>query len=265
MAICRAITHSPSAWSSACELTFLERQEIDYEILVEQHQEYRRLLAKLGAEVRNLECNLPHPDCAFVEDCAVVLDGVTVIANPGAASRRAEIEGIAAALQGWTAIERLPQDVALDGGDVLRVGRLLLVGLSTRTNRAGANALQALAAPLGYETRTVQVGGCLHLKTACTAIDDETLLVNPNWIETGDLPAALRRVRRRRGSGRANLLRLRGQLVAASACPRTNSMLDQLGYQVHEVDLSEFAKAEAGATCLSLLIESANAPHKQPV
>src|SRR5262249_28856941 len=126
-------------------------------------------------------------DCAFVEDTAVVLDEVAVLASMGTASRRAEPAAIEPELRKYREVRRVEAPATLEGGDVLRVGRTLLVGLSSRTNQAGIDALGETARPFGYGVVPVPVQGCLHLKTACTALDDRRLLVNPAWLDVQTL------------------------------------------------------------------------------
>src|SRR5262249_16234687 len=123
------------------------------------------------------------PDCVFVEDTAIVLDEVAVLSSMGVESRRAEPAGIELELRKYREIDRVQRPATIEGGDGLRVGRELLVGLSSRTNPAGANGLGALARRYGYELVPVPVWDCLHLKTACTVLPDRSLLTNPAWMD----------------------------------------------------------------------------------
>src|SRR5262249_45357117 len=123
------------------------------------------------------------PDAVFVEDTCVVLDEVAIVARPGAPSRRAEVTSMASLLEEYRPLRRIESPGTLDGGDVLRLGRVLFVGVSCRTNGEGADQLRALVAPFGYDVAPVPVAGCLHLKTAVTAVAESTLLVNPAWVE----------------------------------------------------------------------------------
>jgi dimethylargininase len=195
------------------------------------------------------------PDSVFVEDAAVVLDEAAVLTRPGAASRRAEPDQLAPVLSAHRPLLRLAAPATLDGGDVLRVGGTLYAGLSPRTNAAGIDALRALAAPLGYAVVPVAVRDCLHLKTACTALDPHTLLANPAWVDTAPFagfnvipvdPAE---------PWAANVLRVGAARLASAAYPRTLEQLARHGCSVTPVDLSEFAKAEAGPTCLCLVFD----------
>src|SRR5438093_6291609 len=177
-----ASTHVPSPKMDRCERTFVARTPIDYRRATLQHEEYCQVLRACGAAVVKLDVNRDLPDCAFVEDTAIVLDEVAVLASMGAESRRAEPAGIELELGKYREIHRVETPATIEGGDVLCVGRKLLVGVSSRTNRAGVNALEAVVRPYGYEIVLVPVRHCLHLKTACTALPDQSLLINPAWL-----------------------------------------------------------------------------------
>jgi dimethylargininase len=188
----------------------------------------------------------------FVEDTAVVLDEVAILTGLGTPSRRGESPAIEAALAPYRSIERIEPPATLEGGDVLVVGRRIFVGLTTRSNEAGFQALGRITAPHGYEVVPMRVPGCLHLKSAVTALDDGTLLANRAWLDT-----PLQSVRIVDGApeepGAANVLRVRGEVWAHPGFPRTLERLDRESYRVTPVDISEFVKAEAALTCKSLL------------
>jgi dimethylargininase len=236
-----------------CELTHLEREPIDLERAVAQHAAYAGLLRSLGLELVELPADPAFPDCCFVEDAAVVLDELALVTMPGARSRRGELDAVAAALAPFRPLERTRLPATLEGGDVLRVGRRLFVGRTARTNAAGIARLAAVAEPLGYEVVPVAVTGCLHLKSAVTALDDERVLANPGWFDTTPfagfevLPVAAGE------PGAANVLRVAGLVIAHPGFPRTLDRLSGLGYAVRPLDVSEFIKAEAALTCKSLL------------
>jgi dimethylargininase len=240
-----------------CQLSFAQRVPIDYDRALEQHFAYREMLAECGAEVIVLSAATDLPDCVFVEDTAVVLDEVAVMASPGAASRRPEVDAIEEALRPYRPIERIHLPATLDGGDVLRVGQTLFVGLSARTNLGGVAALREVAEPRGYRVWPMAIQGCLHFKSACTALDDRTLLVNPVWLESDALEGLKGRYRvvpiSELEPHAADVLRIGSWICLPSHHPRTTEQLEGLGYRVRTAELSEFAKAEGGATCLSIL------------
>ena len=236
-----------------CELSFREREPIDLARAVAQHAEYAALLRSLGLEVVELPADPAFPDCCFVEDVAVVLDELALLTRPGAASRRGEVAAIEAALARYRPIETTPSPATLEGGDVLRVGHTVFVGLSARTNEAGIARLAALAEPLGYRVVPVAVTGCLHLKSAVTALDQERVLLNRAWLDSAPF-RGLELVDVAPGEpGAANVLRVAGLVIAHPGFPRTLERIAALGYAVRPLDVSEFLKAEAALTCKSLL------------
>jgi len=248
-----ALTRAPSPKMADCQLTFVARSAIDYRRAVRQHAEYCNVLREIGAEVHTLNASDELADCVFVEDTAVVLDDMAFVCRLGAESRRAETAVIEAELRRYRPIERSDPPATIEGGDVLAVGRTLLVGLSSRTNAAGIEALARTARPFGYLVRAVPVHGCLHLKTACTALPDETLLVNRDWIDLSVLSDFKHVSVPPTEPWGANVICAAGSVVAAAEHSETAALIRSLGFDVRTVEIDEFAKAEGGVTCLSLL------------
>jgi len=251
-----AITHVPSPKMEQCERTYVARASIDYDRAVRQHEEYCRMLRASGADVVTLYINRDLPDCAFVEDTAIVLDEVAVLASMGAESRRAEPAGIELELGKYREIHRVETPATIEGGDVLCVGRKLLVGVSSRTNRAGVNALEAVVRPYGYEIVLVPVRHCLHLKTACTALPDQSLLVNPAWFDVRDLRGFELVPVPEAEPWAANVALVGNRVCVAADHVESGGVIRKRGFEVHAIDLSEFAKAEGGVTCLSILFRA---------
>jgi len=183
LAMLTAITRGVSPGIVNCELTFMARQPIDLPKACEQHREYERLLKELGARVISLPAEPTLPDSMFVEDPALVLDELAVILPLGTPTRRPEAASLAQALSPFRRLEFVKSPGALEGGDVLRIGRRLFVGVSRRTNQEGIRQLTAIVAPYGYEVIAVRVSGCLHLKSAVTYLGRNTLLANRAWFD----------------------------------------------------------------------------------
>lgn len=241
-----------------CELTFLERTPIDFAAIERQHAAYRDALTAAGARTIALDAIASAPDSVFVEDAAVVLDEVAILARPGVDSRRHEPAFVEAPLSTQRGrIERIDAPATLEGGDVLRIGDTLYVGLSGRTNRAGLERLASIARRYGYATVPVRVDGSLHLKTACTALDATTVLLNPAWVDATAFAEFARIEVADDEPFAANALPIGERLVANAAFPHTlervRAHAERAGLRVHAVDISEFGKAEAGLTCLSLV------------
>jgi dimethylargininase len=248
-----AITHVPSPHLDEGVRTHVAYAPIDYGRAVRQHEAYCQLLGQCGADVRTLDVNRHLPDCVFVEDTAIVLDEVAVLASMGHHTRGGEPAGIEPELRKYREVVRVEAPATIEGGDVLRVGRTLLVGLSTRTNPAGVSALEAVACRYGYKVVPVPVRQCLHLKTACTALPDHSLLVNPAWLDAPVLRGFNLVPVPPEEPDAANVALVGTSVCVAASHPHTASLIGQLGFEVHTVDLSEFAKAEGCVTCLSLL------------
>jgi dimethylargininase len=249
-----ALTREVSPEIVSCQLTHLARVPIDIKRARAQHRAYEQALAALGCTVERLPAEPGMPDSVFIEDTAVVVDEVAVITRPGAMSRRVETPAVADRLARDRELALIEAPGTLDGGDVLVVGRTVFAGTSRRTNAAGIAQLRAHLAPFGYETISVSVGGCLHLKSAVTALGDDAVLANRAWVDVAPFsrfevvdidpsePYA------------ANILRAPHGLLYATAFPRTRARLDGRGLAVTAVDNDEIAKAEGAMTCGSLLI-----------
>lgn len=260
-----ALTRHPSASMQACQLTYMERQEIDSNRAAAQHEAYCQTLEACGLEVVRLPAIDSLPDSVFVEDTTIVLDEVAVLTSMANEARREEVERIAPDVETYRRVARIQPPGQIDGGDVLRMGKRLFVGLSTRTNRAGIEGLQSIAAPYGYEVIAVPVLGCLHLKSGVTALDEETLLVNSSWIDTTPLDGFRFVEVAEDEPGGANVLHIGGQglmsrvlisrVLISTVFPKTMERVAGKGFNVVPVDNSEFVKAEGGLTCCSLIFK----------
>ena len=242
----------------------MSREPIDYARAVAQHAQYEAALRRFGCRVQRLPDAPDLPDSVFVEDTAVVFDDMAVIARPGAASRRAEVEATIAALGPHRRLACIEAPGTLDGGDVLVTPDRVFVGMSGRTNMEGARQLASLLAPTGLEVVPIPVGGCLHLKSAVTlarlrqgygeAGGRTTLVINPEWVDVSlfdgfelievdpSEPAA------------ANVLRIGTHVICAEEHPRTRARLEARGLVTQSVPAGELAKAEGGITCCSVLV-----------
>jgi len=174
--------------------------------------------------------------------------------RPGARSRRGELVDVENALAPFRVLAHITEPATLDGGDVLLVGRRLFVGRSSRTNDEGIAQLRELVAPHGYDVQAIDVRGCLHLKSAVTAVGNDALLGNGEWVEReafGDVtwievdpsePHA------------ANALQIENDVIYPKDYPRTAERLRSFGISLCLLDASELAKAEGGVTCCSLVL-----------
>ena len=249
-----AITREVSESINNCELSFHARQPIDVAEAIAQHKAYQDCLTELGVRVVSLPAEPGLPDAVFVEDPAVVVDEVAVISIVGMPSRRPEARSLADALSRYRPIKFLREPATLDGGDVLQIGRRVFAGLSQRTNKEGVSQLRDVLGAFDYEVQSVEVRGCLHLKSACSYIGNDTVLVNRSWIDAerfrgfqlldvpDEEPAA------------ANALLIKDVVIIPASFPKIRALLEERDFRVRTIDLSELQKAEAGITCGSLIL-----------
>lgn len=249
-----ALTHIVPEGINDCELSFRRREAIDLAKARAQHAAYCRMLGECGCVVAELNVNARHPDGVFIEDTAVVLDELAVLARPGVDSRRGEVDGMEQVLARYRPLERITGSGTLEGGDVLRIGRRLFVGLSARTNREGIDQLDRLLSPHGYRVVPVAVEGCLHLKSAVTALDDSTLLARPGGFDPEPFAGFAVVEAYEDEPEAANALRAGGFVCLHAGFRRTVERVRTAGFAVKTVDVSELLKAESGLTCSSILI-----------
>lgn len=250
-----ALTRAVAPSITACELTHLRRDPIDLARAIAQHRAYEDALVAAGCHVVRLPATPDLPDSVFVEDTAIVLDELAIITRPGAEPRRAETASTAKGLARYRTVVTMTAPATLDGGDVLRIGKQLFVGASSRSNAEGVAQLEDAARRFGYRVTSVPLRGCLHLKSAVTLVRPDVLLVNPAWVDPSRLgPLQVVDVDPAEPFA-ANALLVGGRVIHPAAYERTRERLETHGIDVHAVDVSELAKAEGGVTCCSLVFE----------
>jgi dimethylargininase len=249
-----AIVRPVSSALARCELSFVAREPIHPARAARQHAAYGEALRSRGCELVELPRLEDFPDSVFVEDTALVFDELAVITRPGAASRRGEVESVAAVLARYRPLQRIQAEGTIDGGDVLRIGREVYVGRSARSNDEGIAQLRSLLAPFGYRVHALDTRDCLHLKSAVTQVAEDAVLVQPRWLDPAPF-AALRIIEVDPVEEHAaNALRVGGGIVYPDCFPRTLARLRSAGVEATTVDVSELQKAEGAVTCCSLLV-----------
>jgi len=248
-----AITRAVSPALHRCELTYLDRVPIDVARAADQHDRYCDCLRDLGLDVVTLPSDPDLADSVFVEDPVVAVDELAVIARMGAESRRREAETLAEAVAPYRRVEWMTAPATLEGGDVFRAGRILFAGLSQRTNAAGIAQLANFVAPHGYDVRAVEVRGCLHLKSGACYLGRDTILANRDWIDADALRGY--RILDVPEPWAADVLAIGNTVLMPAGFPRTHELLEREGFTVQTVDVSELQKAEAGVTCMSVILD----------
>jgi dimethylargininase len=248
-----AITRGVSKNIAACELTYRCREEIDYTKAAFQLEQYCQLLRKWNVNLVTIPGSDSYPDCCFVQDTAVVLDEVCVIASMGATTRAGEVSEVERLLSPFRRIRRIVPPATLDGGDVVQIGKRLFVGLSRRTNARGIAALDRIVEPLGYSVVPVTVDGGLHLTTGCGVVNDETILLNPRWLDAGAFKGLRQLHVPEDEPWAANTIRVNDFVCLEEGAPRTMDIVQPYAGNIDTLNISEFRKAEGSLSCLSLI------------
>ena len=224
-----------------------------YEGVLAEHRAYVAALKRAGLAVEILPPLDAFPDSVFVEDPAFVLAEDAILLRPGAASRIDEAEALAPVLERrFGRVLKLDRGF-VDGGDLLMLAGGILIGLSGRTDRTGAEGFVELAAELGHRARIVATPpGVLHFKTACALLDEATVIATPALAAAGCFEGIEVLVTPEGEAKAANLLRLNDQVLIGADYPRTAELLARRGYELVPLEVAEIRKIDAGLSCMSL-------------
>ncbi len=223
---------------------------------LEQHAAYCRALEACGLEVTVMAADESYPDGTFVEDTFVIADRVAIATRPGAQIRMGEVASVATAVRRFRPeLRQIEPPGTVDGGDVCQVDKHFLIGLSARTNAAGAAQLAAILARHQYTASTFDIRNhpsLLHLKSGIAYLGEQRFLVAPGFPPLAEF-ADYDRIEVAAGEWHAaNSVRANDDVLIACGFPRLASTLDKLGYRVRPLEMSEFAKMDGGLSCLSL-------------
>ena len=246
-----ALVRAPAANLAEGLITHIKRKKVDVDLANDQWDGYVAALNAAGWLTIEVEPRDDLADSVFIEDTVVMLGKIAVLTNPGADSRKPEIIGTEATLNELgVKIERIVSPGALDGGDVLKVGKTVYVGRGGRTNGEGIRQLRAIAAQQGYTVVAVPVTKALHLKTAVTALPDGTVIGYPPLVD--DPRVFDRFLPVPEAHGTAVVVLAPDTVLMSSSAPKSAELFRELGYRVITVDISEFEKLEGCVTCLSV-------------
>jgi dimethylargininase len=251
-----AFTREVSPCIQMCQLTFMKRQAINLKRAFHQHRTYVDKLRSLGVKVLSVPSTPWLPDAVFVEDTAVVLPELAIIAAPALHTRRTEVCDVAQLLKLHRDVRFLEGPATMEGGDIIHADKHLFIGESLRTNKQGISQLRDIVSSFGYATQSVRVSGCLHLSTGAAYIGRNTMLVNPAWIGVNAFNNYEAIVVSPDEPWASNVLNIDGNILMPDSFPHTRARLERRGFTVEVIDISEFQKAEAGVTCMSLRFES---------
>jgi dimethylargininase len=247
----KALVRRPSPRLADGLVTYRERGAVDAGLAVRQWEVYAGALRAAGWEIIEVDPIDTCPDGVFIEDTMVVYRNVAVISHPGHPSRWPEVEAVEASVASLGyAITRIRAPGTLDGGDILKVGRTIYAGLGSRTNVEAVRQLRSFLEPLGARVVAVPITRVLHLKSAVTALPDGTII---GYTPVVDDPGLFPHYMGMPEESGAHVVDLGdGRILLAADCPKSVALIEDLGYEVVRVDVSEFQKLEGGVTCLSV-------------
>ena len=248
-----ALVRAPATTLAKGQITHVKRRVVKLEKAEQQWDAYVAALEAEGFRTLQIDADDAHPDCVFVEDAVVMLGQLAIVTSPGAESRRGEQDAVAEVVTDLgleTRHIRLPG--TLDGGDVLKVGTTIYVGRGGRTNAEGIRQFRAIAAELGYTVVAVPVTRALHLKSTVTALPDGTVIGHPTLVDNPSIFPRYLEVPE--VAGVAVVVLSDNSVLLSASAPKTAALIEDLGYRVTTVDVSEFEKLEGCVTCLSVRI-----------
>jgi len=219
-----------------------------------QHANYVASLRKLGVEVTEIPADDDYPDCCFVEDQVVVANDKGLLTVSGRDLRRGERGAIENALKDHLDLSKMSLPAHMDGGDVVEFGDTFLVGISSRTNREGAQALRDMVSPLGFKVHEIPIpSNALHLISICSSPADGMLLAPQGYLNSSDFPsdAELLWVPEEEVYA-ANVIGFGNDVLCAAGYPKTHKLLEDKGFCLHPIDMSQIRSADGSLTCLSV-------------
>jgi dimethylargininase len=225
----------------------------DYHRALDQHQQYIAALQICGLEVTILDADERYPDSTFVEDTALLTPMCAILTNPGAASRKGEISEIKNTIRSfYTNLECIHDPGTLDAGDVMMAGRHYYIGLSGRTNKAGAEQLITLLHTYGMTGSTVVLENVLHLKTGVAYLENNVLVASGEFLKQPQFQKynILNIDAEERYA--ANCVWINGRILLPKGYPKATRTIENAGFDILELDVSEFRKLDGGLSCLSL-------------
>jgi dimethylargininase len=250
----RAVVREVPDTLNKCVRAYSPRQTVELDLARRQHEAYCRALQQRRLELIRIPADNSFPDCVFVEDPAIVYEDNAVVCNMGAKSRAGEIEQVEKALtRHLKKVTRIKPPATIEGGDVLRLGNELVVGLTSRTNIEGVNQLRVALKNEDCKITTVKVDNILHFKSACSYIGDDYIVVNPGYFDLGVFTSFKLICLPRKEAYAANCLAINGTVLISKGYPRTKKLVENEGFSIEELDVSEFKKCEGSLTCLSII------------
>ena len=247
----KAIVRKP-AETFANGITTANLGKPDYNLTLKQHEAYCEALIKCGLELIMLDADPNFPDSCFVEDTAVVTTNFGIIARPGDQRRLGEEVEVKKVLKPLLKLHYIEEPGKLDGGDIMQADEKFYIGLSNRTNLSGSKQLKEILSEYNYDVFSVPVCNLLHFKTGVNYLGENNLLIHKDFCSKDDFMSYNRIIVDNDEEYAANSLRINDYVLIPKGFPKTKLSIEKLGYQIIELEMSEFQKMDGGLSCLSL-------------
>jgi len=234
-------------------LTTSDLGKPDYKLILQQHIQYMKALMACGLKVHILEPDNNFPDSTFVEDTALLTPNCAIITNPGAPSRKGEIKEIVVLLEKYFQnMEIIEPPGTIDAGDIMMVDSHYFIGLSDRTNNAGAKQMINILEKYDLSGSTITLEQVLHLKTGVSYLENKTLLVTGEFLNKKEFSDFNIIPVEDDENYAANSIWVNDYVIMPSGYPKTRKAIEREGYKILAVNTSEFRKIDGGVSCLSL-------------
>jgi len=224
---------------------------------LEQHKDYVVALEECGLDVLTLDAEEQYPDSVFVEDVALMTPDCAILTRPGAMSRTGEVHSMLPVIKNYyQTIEQVTDSessiATVEAGDIMMVGRHFYIGLSERTNRAGAAQMTQFLEKYGMTASVVTMSDVLHLKTGLSYLDNNNLLVCGEFITKPDFKDFNHLIVTAEEAYATNSVWINDTVLVPAGFPETLELIKSAGYKTRTVNVSEFEKIDGGLSCLSL-------------
>lgn len=247
----RAIVRKP-AHTYANGITTSNLGRPDYKVALKQHEAYCQALIKCGLELIILDADPNFPDSCFVEDTAVVTKDFGIITRPGDQRRLGEEVEIKKVLEPLLKLHYIEEPGTLDGGDIMQADKKFYVGLSNRTNLSGSKQLKEILTSYNYDVFSIPVCNLLHFKTGVNYLGENNLILHREFCSKDDFKIYSQIIVDTDEEYAANSLRVNDFVLVPKGFPKIKSKIQNLGYKIIELEMSEFQKMDGGLSCLSL-------------
>lgn len=225
----------------------------NYKLALQQHERYIDALLQCGVDVTVLDADENYPDSCFVEDVALCTPNCAIITRPGAESRRGEVIEMKEVLKEfYEHIEQIQEPGTIEAGDIMMVGNHYYIGLSARTNQNGAQQMISILEKYGMKASIVPLEEVLHLKTGLAYLENNHLVISGEFLNNAVFDTYNKIEIDKKDAYSANCIWMNNKVLIPAGYPESKRKIAVTGYEMIELEMSEFQKLDGGLSCLSL-------------